>query len=87
MNNDGRQGRDGRVEAAVLQALMDQRSLAQAPGRTADLARDLGLTSFDMMELCVRIEEALGCPVDFGALVGVRTVGDLAQAVGRSLEG
>lgn len=75
------------VETVVLQALMAQRSLAQAPDLAADLACDLGLTSFDMMELCVRIEGELGRPVDFGALVGVRTAGDLVRAVEGSLAG
>lgn len=41
----------------------------------------VGFSSFDMMVLCVRVEQELGRPVDFGALVGVRTVDDLVRAV------
>lgn len=85
MNAEGRAGRGGRAEAAVRRALVTQKSLVQEPALTADLVRDLGLTSFDMMELCVRIEEGLGCSVDFGVLVGVRTVDDLVRAVQGSL--
>lgn len=46
------------------------------------VSRDLGFSSFDMMMLCVRVEQGLGRPVDFGALVGVHTVDDLVRAVG-----
>ena len=46
------------------------------------VSRDLGFSSFDMMVLCVRVEQGLGRPVDFGALVGVHTVDDLVRAVG-----
>ena len=35
-----------------------------------------------MMVLCVRVEQGLGRPGDFGALVGVHTVDDLVRAVG-----
>ena len=49
-----------------------------APG--ANLALDLGVTSFDMMVLCVELEQRLGTSCDVGRLRGVATVEDLARA-------
>lgn len=73
------------VRAVVLEALMAQASLEVPPNLGSDMVCDLGISSFDMMVLCVRIEEGLDRPVSFGALVGVRTVGDLVVAVESSL--
>ncbi len=75
------EGANGDAGAVVVRAVMAEKRLAASPDEDAELARDLGFSSFDMMVLCVRIEEGLGRPVDFGALVGVRTVGDLVRAV------
>ena len=73
-------GADAR--AVVVRAVMDEKGLGEPPDPAAELACDLGFSSFDMMALCVRVEQGLGRPVDFGALVGVRTVDDLVRAVG-----
>lgn len=81
---EGPAGEVGGVDACavVVRAVMDEKGLGEPPDPVAELARDLGFSSFDMMVLCVRVEQGLGRPVDFGALAGVRTVGDLVRAVG-----
>lgn len=47
----------------------------------SDLSCDLGLTSFDMMVVHVRLEELRGGRLSFDALLGVRTVANLARVL------
>lgn len=72
---------DRQTLAAVQGLLADLASPGTVIEADSDLACDLGLTSFDMMVVHVRLEELRGGPLGFDALVGARTVADLARAV------
>ena len=63
-------------EVAAL--LAELRGLSEAPAPDARLFEDIGLTSFDMMVVCMRPEEASGHALSFDRLADVRTVADLA---------
>lgn len=53
---------------------------APQPAADANLACDLGVTSFDMMVLCVELERRFEKSCDFGRLRGIATVDDLVKA-------
>jgi acyl carrier protein len=42
----------------------------------------LGIDSFDILEVIATVEDELGIQIDIAALRGLRTVGDLFEAVG-----
>ncbi|MBS5450157.1 MAG: acyl carrier protein [Coriobacteriia bacterium] len=56
--------------------------LERPPAGEADLVADLGCTSFDMMAICVQLEQEFGCGIDYARLRDVRTVADLSDVVG-----
>lgn len=72
---------DGREvsRAAIASMLAEQRGLLRTPSLESRLREDLGFTSFDLMEVCVSLEELLGRRIDFGLIGQVRTVGDLLR--------
>ncbi len=55
--------------------------LEQPPSGDAELVADLGCTSFDMMAICVQLEQEFGRGVDYARLRDVRTVADLSDVV------
>lgn len=73
-------GKDARTIDVVAELISHAKNLPEAPSPDALLRDDLGLSSFDLMALCVQTEERLGAPMDVGHLAGIKTVADLARA-------
>ena len=67
--------------AATAALLAELKGLPTPPGPDERLFEDVGCTSFDMMVVCVRLEELAGHTVDLTALSQARTVRDLASLI------
>ena len=64
----------------VRAVIADIKGLDALPAPQAKLQADLGLSSFDMMVVCVRLEADLGISLEIGELEYVETIADLAHA-------
>ena len=60
-------------------AIRDVAELDRLPEPEAELDRDLHLSSFDMIAVCVELEERLGTATDFGKVARARTVKELSR--------
>ena len=60
-------------------AIRDVAELDRLPEPEANLERDLHLSSFDMIAVCVELEERLGASTDFGKVARARTVEELSR--------
>lgn len=72
-------GEDAFVATAAL--LAELKGLPAPPDPDERLFEDVGCTSFDMMVVCVRLEELAGHTVDLTALSQALTVRDLASLI------
>ena len=52
-----------------------------------ELTKDLGLTSFQLVEMCAELEEAFDIEIDEDELPKVITIGDLASLIERECGG
>ncbi len=64
---------------ATRAVIRDVAELDRPPDPAADLERDLHLSSFDMIAVCVGLEERLGASTDFGKVAQARTVEELSR--------
>lgn len=72
--------------AVVREALQPQTESRQAPGEQDSLAHDLGLSSLQMLELVVDLEERFDISLPLNDLPDVRTVDELARLLQAALE-
>ena len=63
----------------TLTVIRDIAELDRLPEPEAELDRDLHLSSFDMIAVCVELEERLGTATDFGKVARARTVKELSR--------
>jgi len=66
-----------KVESILLGMGVPQAKIVEA----ADLKRDLGLDSFSAVEIGFALEEAFSIKISDEDMMGVKTVGDLVNAV------
>ena len=64
---------------ATRAVIRDVAELDRPPDPAAELERDLHLSSFDMIAVCVGLEERLGASTDFGRVARARTVEELSR--------
>lgn len=76
----------GKVEAAVREALQAVRPGAVAVAGGADLARELGLDSVQVMDLVMEIEDRLDISVPVEILADARTLDQLCAGIVRLLD-
>ena len=67
--------------AAVAALIAEVKGLSVPSGPDERLFEDVGCSSFDMMVICVRLEELAGHTMDLAALATARTVRDLASLI------
>ncbi|MDR0958932.1 MAG: acyl carrier protein [Propionibacteriaceae bacterium] len=68
------------VNAVVIEVIREHHHLPDAAiTADTDLADDLGLNSFEIVELCSMIEERLNVRIDLDHLSKATTVGDLER--------
>ena len=73
------QGAASQALDATRAVIRDVAELDRPPDPAADLEHDLHLSSFDMIAVCVGLEERLGASTDFGRVARARTVEELSR--------
>ena len=73
------QGAASQALDATRAVIRDVAELDRPPDPAAELERDLHLSSFDMIAVCVGLEERLGASTDFGRVARARTVEELSR--------
>ena len=48
------------------------------------LIPDIGLTSFDLLEMCCEMEEEFGVEIDEASMTGIITINDIARCLERN---
>ncbi|MDT0498778.1 acyl carrier protein [Algiphilus sp. W345] len=72
-----------RIEAAVRDALVMIQPNAAGLDGDADLAREVGLDSVQVMDMIMEIEDSLDISVPVEVLAQARTVNELRDGIGR----